>query len=730
MNKAQASVELLIILAVSMIAIGLIIALSNNEISSINLSKANSDARFTAEKIAKTAEEVYVSGPGTKKQIFVSIPSGIDENKTSVSNKTIRLNVNGTDIIAETKVEVTGNIPTSPGGHWIWITAFEGYVVIGSIQIETDKGSIYSTIAQETSTIEQIKVINNTAGNANVQVSFTWNETEISMQSSNSSFNVPADSNSGIDLNFTSTSNAVGNYVGEIVFEITTIDGIKQIVVPITIEVIIGGTGEQPLMIFPAEWNLLTEGGFSETQNFQVCNTTSSELTNIVFSPSIGDAGNWIQPIPAINSLAGNTCEEITIRIDVPLGASSNTGTITGSDGTNSDFISLNVSIKAMANSFNFDWNTAFFSRNERLDNWTIENTSASSEIKITRMIVWDWTENDLDSALLNRIRFNNSNYWSGTATAGEWINITDFTINPLTQFTAGNRLQFTQNVRNEGEYFRITFEFIDGSTYTTDTYYSSDIVPPIVALESPAEGYTSSTFAVDFEYNVIDVDSAIDYCELIIDGSVNQTDNSITEGTTQSFTKIFSVNGTYVWDVNCVDDSTNSNKGTSGENRLIEINSTGPTPPIIIAFDVFPDGTWNKGAGWLYDWYHLGDASLRTDGPYSSPRHLRLRRNTGYVDRAVDLSSYSNPKLEFWARVRSFEGSDQAYVMVSPDDVHWFTLRTFTSADSDNQYHFYEFDLNPYGLSNEFWIAFDAEMNSTGNYFYIDDVNIVQRTP
>ncbi|MFH1695075.1 MAG: hypothetical protein ABH850_01430 [Candidatus Micrarchaeota archaeon] len=727
MNKGQASVELLVILAVSMVLIGLVLFTSNNEMTGINSNKANSDAKNTVEKIAKTAEDVFDSGPGTKKQIYISIPSGVDETKTSIANNTVRININGTDIIAESKVELTGSIPTEKGSYWIWITSHQGYVSIGDIAVETDKESVYSTIAQETNAIENIKVINNTTQDADVDASYTWGNAEVSMQLSDNSFVVLADSNSGIDLNFISSSSAVGNYTGELVFDINTVDGTKQIVVPITVEVIVGGS-DQPIMIFPDSWNELIEQGQSDSNDFQVCNTTSGTLTNIVFTASSGDAGNWVGPITSIDSLAGNTCEQITVTINVPSGASNNTGTVTGSDGTNSDFISLNVSIPSMADNFNFSWDTALFSSTTRLDNWTIENTSSTSNIVISEMIVWDWNETDLDNARLNRIRFNGSSYWTGLAVAGDLIDVTDFTINTSNSYSTGNRLQFNANVRDDGEYFRITFVFLDGSSYTTTTYYSSDIVAPIILLENPAEGFTSTGFSVQFDYSVNDVDSGIAYCELIIDGVVDQTDNTIIEGITQSFNKTFSANGTYYWDVNCVDDSVNANKGSSNENRSIKINST---EPVIIAFDVFPLNNWGTGSGWLYSWHHTGDSVLSTSGtPYSSPRHLRLRRATGYADRAVDLSSYSNPRLEFWAKVNSFEALDEAYVLVSPDDIHWITIKTFTSADSDNSYHFYEFDLNAYTLSSEFWIAFDAGMNATNDYFYIDDINIVQRTP
>ncbi len=729
MNKAQASVELLVILAISMIAIGLILALSNNEITSVNSIKANSQAQNTVNKIAGTAEEVYISGTGTTKQIFISIPSGVNENKTLIENKTIRLNVNGTDLIAETGVEITGSIPTKEGSYWIWITAKEGYVVIGDIQIETDKGSIYSALAQNTNLIETITVINNTKGNAQVNVNVNWNETEVNLNTEETFFSVPADSNYSIDLNFTSNKNAVGNYTGEIIFNADTIDGTKQIIVPTTIEVITGNSN-QPLMIFPAEWNLLIDAGSTDSNTFQVCNTSSQKLTNISFNASSGDAGNWIQSIPEINSLSANTCQEIIVEISVPLGAEDNTGTITASDGINSDFIELNVNVKGMKDNFNFSWDTAFFSDDSRLDNWTIENTSTTTEIIISRMKVMDWSITDNDNVLLRRIRFNGSTYWNRLTLDGEWADITDFTINSSTSYSSRNRLVFNGNARNDGEYYRIEFEFLDGTTYTTDTFYSQDLFPPAVVLEAPAPKFESNNFTVRFDFKTEDTDSGIAYCELIIDGTIDQTNNSITEGTTQSFTKTFTENKEYGWDVNCVDDSDSANKGGSDENRSIIINSTQPSPPQIIAFHDFPDLSWSSGTGWLYEWYHTGDSRIVFGNSYTGNYSLRLRRETGYIDRAVDLSAYINPRLQFWAKTNGFEPGDEAYAMVSSNDTDWTILKTFTFNEPNNTYVFYDFDLSSLNLSSEFWIAFSAGMNNRNDYFYVDDINIIQRTP
>jgi prepilin-type N-terminal cleavage/methylation domain-containing protein len=153
----------------------------------------------------------------------------------------------------------------------------------------------------------------------------------------------------------------------------------------------------------------------------------------------------------------------------------------------------------------------------------------------------------------------------------------------------------------------------------------------------------------------------------------------------------------------------------------------TPPPPPVVtIASDDFESGDWEGGSGWLDEWYHSGDARIRSDGDsYEGSYHLRLRRGNGYVDRAVDLSGQTNVRLQFWAKVDSFEGGDTAQALVSPDDTNWTTVKTWT-ASSDDDYHFVDIDLSGFTMTGEFWIAFDAEMSGRGDRLYIDDLQIV----
>lgn len=165
-----------------------------------------------------------------------------------------------------------------------------------------------------------------------------------------------------------------------------------------------------------------------------------------------------------------------------------------------------------------------------------------------------------------------------------------------------------------------------------------------------------------------------------------------------------------------------------TGANFYIDDVQFVATPTIMeIAADDFESGGWTGGTGWLWEWYHSGDASVTNlGGPYQGSYHLRLRRATGYVDRALDLSTYSNVRLQFWAKANSFESGETAVCNIY-DGVAWDTVHTWSDGDDDNIYRFYDIDLSGYNMSSQFYITFQANMSGTDDYFYVDNIIITQ---
>ena len=144
------------------------------------------------------------------------------------------------------------------------------------------------------------------------------------------------------------------------------------------------------------------------------------------------------------------------------------------------------------------------------------------------------------------------------------------------------------------------------------------------------------------------------------------------------------------------------------------------------VASDNYESGNWAGGTGWLGDWYQTGDASITTsDSPYEGSYHLRLRGDTGYVRRAVDLSSMPDAALQFWAKADSFESGEEARCLISENGTTWTIVHTWIDGEDDNIYRFYEIDLSSYTLSSTFYIAFQALMSNSTDRFYVDDLKV-----
>jgi hypothetical protein len=148
------------------------------------------------------------------------------------------------------------------------------------------------------------------------------------------------------------------------------------------------------------------------------------------------------------------------------------------------------------------------------------------------------------------------------------------------------------------------------------------------------------------------------------------------------------------------------------------------------IAVETFAARSWSMGTGWSDGWYHEGDAGIiSTGGPYSGSCHMRLRGGNAWTDRPLNLSGYNDVRLGVYVKVKSFEKSDHAELMIKSGGNDWETLRRFTPSDSDNRYHYYEFDLTPYGPATNVWIGFEAEMSGSRDYLYVDDIRIFMNT-
>jgi len=193
--------------------------------------------------------------------------------------------------------------------------------------------------------------------------------------------------------------------------------------------------------------------------------------------------------------------------------------------------------------------------------------------------------------------------------------------------------------------------------------------------------------------------------------------------GTTAYAQFTYTAAGTYGAAVRVTDD------GDATDTATVVITATDPNgQPELLASDDFESKSFSGGAGWSGPWSTSGDITIRwrRDGPHGGNGHARLRSSSGYMTRVVDLAGVTQARLEYWGKAYSFEKSDQLHVLVSPDGSNWTLVQVFDQYDDDNQYHQHSIDLSGFAMTSTFHIAFDAQMNGTGDRFWVDDVEII----
>jgi hypothetical protein len=234
-----------------------------------------------------------------------------------------------------------------------------------------------------------------------------------------------------------------------------------------------------------------------------------------------------------------------------------------------------------------------------------------------------------------------------------------------------------------------IAINCVDDLNITSQTI---DTTPPSVALLSPVNDYNDDSSEITITYTASDA-GRITNCSLIINGVVDQTDS---DGSYGAFTKTIPNQGTYIWDVNCTDN--NSNTAGSGTPRTINstilpriaLSATGSGDSAEYARTVYVDSSGNTYVG--------GDAYSTID--FGGGNTVE---NTGSSD--FFIAKYNSSGTIQWAR------GEQTGTAVADD-----YLYDITGDDSGNIY--------AVGATSAYPIIFSSDVNiasgSSSNLFLV----------
>lgn len=186
MGKAQAAVELIVVVAAIMLVLSVLFEFSqtnlNENISLIQLSQA----RNTVNSLAEAASEVHNEGVGARMKVYITIPDGVNPNRIIIGNGTITIGVyvaNGTSDVSSTQLGFTivqgGFFPTTPGSYWVWVIGKQGYVQIGS-SINVNPLAEYFELFPNNSSSRNISFTNYGTAPVNVSLALVWSDSEVS----------------------------------------------------------------------------------------------------------------------------------------------------------------------------------------------------------------------------------------------------------------------------------------------------------------------------------------------------------------------------------------------------------------------------------------------------------------------------------------------------------------------------------------------------------------------
>jgi len=340
--KAQASVELLVILSVLLIVFSTVsfVAQEQYQESQMNLDAVK--AKNALRTMLSAASDVYSQGEGATSRVYVDIPGRIESAEVGQRFLKYRMDLAGRiqDVMEPSDMCLTGYIPGEAGGQWVQVESRGGCVMFGESLIKVSAGRLnYRLYAGDTQE-QTIRFTNYDTKQANLSLTVTG--TDMLVLSAENITVEPGETLSVVVAAKPPEDTAKGSYYGHI-----EVGGAQSSTVDASILIL----GQAQLTTYPDTWTAYTMAGESKSQDIVVCNRGDTLLTNIKLTSS-GVVASWIAfGGPAtIDSLQPAECQTKQAVVTPPEGTA--VGTYTGSvlaeaDGGASDstFVEVTVSL-------------------------------------------------------------------------------------------------------------------------------------------------------------------------------------------------------------------------------------------------------------------------------------------------------------------------------------------------------------------------------------------------
>jgi uncharacterized protein (UPF0333 family) len=327
-KRAQMSAEFLYILGISLLVLLIFITVSQNQGSDINRAKTESEAKHAIADIAGAAKEVYAQGLGAKKKVYVTIPSGVEANKTMIANNTIRLHALGEDYVGMENFDMHGTLPVSEGGQWVWVVSEGNKVRIGNAMVALSRQSIYVAMKPDENATKELQVQNVWGGPINVTFKWDPEHDRVYTNLKPGIASIGEGHNESFSISFASVDTAVGFYLSEIELIANDKDSSEYIRIPVIVQVMSDKKERPPLTAIPPVYRASLNWSESVYRLFQICTNEYTSVTSVDFTASEASPGSWAGGLDSLGPIDYDSCVEKVLSINIPIGTV--TGNYTG----------------------------------------------------------------------------------------------------------------------------------------------------------------------------------------------------------------------------------------------------------------------------------------------------------------------------------------------------------------------------------------------------------------
>ncbi len=345
MKKAQASVEMIVILAVVLVIFGILFVVIQENYSAYERNLKTVQGKTALREFADAADFVYSQGEGAKTKIFVTIPQGVESIEGGDNYIEMRLDLGGRiqDLIEGTETCVQGEIPTSAGGHWVLVEYAGGCIRMGGAELQcltVSPESVGASIYSEDSYSTSLTISNSGNSTTNVSVEVP-SEYTISgwVTITPSSLTIAESGSDSTTVNISIPQNTQpGLYYGRI-----KVEGCDTLWVDVSVLVL---SNQTPDLRCPFNETAVRPGQ-SWAYTYMVCNTGEASLIGMTISGE--GSGNWIvfDGGGSVGDVSPGSCVYKDSQFNIPISTTDGlyTGSVTVSNGDSWDTCNFTVNV-------------------------------------------------------------------------------------------------------------------------------------------------------------------------------------------------------------------------------------------------------------------------------------------------------------------------------------------------------------------------------------------------